>query len=183
MTKRLSWVVLAAVLSCGAAHGVEPTKGDDGQFSDMLKVEPMKRRGLIKAKVEIVRSPENAVHILEASITCTRHRRKKSIRGTDRPNTVASVIAYNRCDLMVWSKTKGDKNIFGNAGGPIDTAEKAAASGRCRDSPPRHQPNRVMCSRSQKRQSLWAGPPCFAPSLGTAESRPPGLPWQLAGSP
>lgn len=138
MTNHALRIALVAAVSCGAAYSVEPrsavpvyvepTKGDDGQFSDMLKVELMKRRGLIKAKVDIVRSPKNAMYILEASITYTRDRRKKSAWGTDRPSAVASVIAYNRCDVMVWSKTKGDKDIFGDAGGPIDTAEKAAAS-------------------------------------------------------
>ena len=107
---------------------VEPTKGDDGQFSDMLKVELSKRRGLIKAKVDIVRRPEHAIYVLEASITYPRDRRRRTVWNTDRPSAVASVFAYDRCGRMVWSKTKGDRDIFGDARGVIDTAEKVAAS-------------------------------------------------------
>ncbi len=130
--------VLTVTVLGGMARGVEPrvavpvyvetTKGDDGQFSDMLKVEMMKRRGLIKAKVDIVRKPEAARYIIEASITYQRDRRRRSVWRTDRPSAVASVFAYNQCGALVWSKTKGDKNIFGDADGVIETAQKVAAS-------------------------------------------------------
>ena len=60
---------------------VEPTSGDDGPFSDMLKVEPMKRPGLIKAKVDIAQTPENPCYVSEATITYTHSRRRKSVWG------------------------------------------------------------------------------------------------------
>lgn len=107
---------------------VEPTKGDDGQFSDMLKVELSERRGLTRAKVDIVRRPEQAHYILEASTTYQRDRRHPNIWRTDRPSAVASVFAYDRCRAMVWGKTKGDRDIFGDADGVIETAQKVAAS-------------------------------------------------------
>ena len=74
----ISRSVLAAVHSCSTATDVEPhaavrvvvepTKGDDGQFSDMLKVKLSKRRGRIKAAVYIVCPPEDAHYVLKASI-------------------------------------------------------------------------------------------------------------------
>ena len=66
------------------------------------------------------------IYILEPSITYQRGR--KSVFGSDKPTAIASVFAYDRCGRMVWSKTKGDKDIFGDAQGVIDTAQKVAAS-------------------------------------------------------
>lgn len=50
---------------------------------------------------------------------------------TEKPSAVLSVIAYDSCGRMVWSQTNGDTDIFGDAGGLIGTADKAAAG--CKD--------------------------------------------------
>ena len=107
---------------------VEPTKGDEGQFSDMLKVELMKRKGLIKAKVDIVRKPEDARYVLEVSITYQRDRKNSIWQTRERASAIASAMAYDARGKLVWSKVKGDRDIFGDAHGAIETAQKLAAS-------------------------------------------------------
>ena len=131
-------VVVAAILACGTAEAVDPrvavpvfvesTRGDDGQFSDLLKVELMKRKGLIKAKVDIVRRPEDARYIIEVSIVYQRDRRRSNVWRTERATAVGSAMAYDACGRLVWSKVKGDRDIFGDAHGVIETAQKMAAS-------------------------------------------------------
>ena len=107
---------------------VEPTKDDGGKFSDLLKVELSKRRGLIKAKVDIVRTPETAVYILESSINYRRKQWHEGWLTNDKATATAAIFAYDRCGKMVWSKTKGDRDIFSDARGVQETASKVAAS-------------------------------------------------------
>ena len=102
--KRRCTLGLAATVLCGASNGVETRtavpvflepKGDDGQFSDMLKVEMMKRKGLIKANVDIVRRPEVGRYGLEVSTAYRRERRQRTIWTAERATAVASAMA---CD-------------------------------------------------------------------------------------
>ena len=150
-------LTLAATVLCGMASGVEPrtavpvfvgpTKGDDGQFSDVLKVELMKRKGLIKAKVDIVRRPEAAQYILEVSIAYQRGRRQRTIWQTERATAVASAMAYDACGRLVWSKVKGDK-VLGDAEGVIETAQKMARS--------------FKEALAKKKSRLNRAPPCLS---------------------
>ena len=106
---------------------VEPTRSDDGKFSDLLKVELNKRKGAIKVAVEVVRDPKLADYVLEANVT---HRKGKWHEGwltPDKAENMAAVIAYNRCGRMVWSKNKGDMTLFGS-GGAVLVAQKTALS-------------------------------------------------------
>lgn len=59
----------------------------------------------------------DAYYGLEASITYQRGRRRHTVCNTDRPSAAASLFAYDRCGLIVWSKTKADRDVVRDAHG------------------------------------------------------------------
>lgn len=106
---------------------VERSRDDDGKFSDLLKVELNKRKGAIKTTIEIIRDPEQARYILEANVSRRKGKWHEGWLTPDKAETMAAVIAYDRCGRMVWSKNKGDMTLFGS-GGDVLVAQKIAAS-------------------------------------------------------
>ena len=106
---------------------VKPSESDGGKFSDLLKVELSKRKGLIKANVDIVRSPEYAQYIIELSVNYREGKWHEGWLTPDKATATAAVFAYDQCGKMVWSKTKGDRSLFA-AEGPVYAAKKVAMS-------------------------------------------------------
>ena len=136
---------------------VEPTEDDGGRFSDLLKVELSKRRGLIKAKVDIVRAPEHAHYILEPSISYRRKQWHEGWLTNDKATATAAVFGYDRCGRLVWSKTKGDRDIFSTAHGAQETASKVAAS--------------FKEALAKRKSRLNQAPPCLRPGDTTEVPR------------
>lgn len=111
---------------------VEPITTVDRRFSDRLKVELSKRSGMIKPKVDIVRSREQAQYIIEVhriKITGRRPTGHEGILSREMGPRMASVLASDRCGRLLWAKSLGERDpLFEDAHGLIDAAEKAAAS-------------------------------------------------------
>ena len=88
----------------------------------------MKRRGIIKATVDVVRSAERARYIIESSVIYRDNGFWRIVTNSERAEVIASVMAYDACGSLVWSKTKDDSDFFGHVKGPVETAQKVAAS-------------------------------------------------------
>lgn len=106
---------------------VERLESDDGKFTDLLKVELAKRKGLIKATVDIVRFPEQARYIIETNVTYRKGKWHEGWLTPSKAETMATAFAYDQCGKLVWSKTKGDMTLMGS-GGAVLAAQKMAAS-------------------------------------------------------
>ncbi|MDE0103411.1 MAG: hypothetical protein OXN89_13625 [Bryobacterales bacterium] len=134
---RISGIAVAIIACCGMASGIESrtavpvfvdqTNGDGGQMSDTVQLELMKRIGLIKATVDIVRRPAYTRYVLEVSISYQCDWRRRTICKTERATAVAFAMAHDNCVRLVHSKLEGDRDMFGDADGVIETKKMAAS--------------------------------------------------------
>lgn len=134
--KRFCRIALLAIIPSVLAMAVEPrepvrvyvqpTTAVDGRFCDRLKVE------LSKAKVDIVRSREQAQYIIEVGkfkITGRRPTGHEGSLSSEKAPRMAAVLAGDRCGRMLWAKNLGEREpLFADSHGLIEAAEKTAAS-------------------------------------------------------
>lgn len=130
-------VFLAAVL-CPAAFAVEPGRhatvylkparySAERDFHSVLRVELLKRKGVIPITVSLTNDLDEAELLLEVHLGRRDAAWHEGFLTTAQPTAIVSVVAFDHCERPLFVKTKGDMTIWGPAG-PVNAAQKMALS-------------------------------------------------------
>ena len=131
-------LMFLVVVLCSAALAVEPIDyatiyvkparyDAERDFHSLLRVELLKKKGVIPVTISMTSDPKKADMILEVHLGRRDASWHEGTLTPGKPTAMVSVVAFDHCEQPLFVKTKGDMTIFGPAG-PINSAAKMALS-------------------------------------------------------
>lgn len=119
---------LAVEPSRYATVHVKPPRYDaERDFHSLLRVELLKKKGLVPVTISLTDDPDQADIVLEVHLGRRDASWHEGMLTPAKPTAMVSVVALDHCGQALFVKTKGDATIWGSAG-PVLSAQRMALS-------------------------------------------------------